>query len=27
LLDVLGPNEREKLLKAFVGRMFTPSPE
>jgi len=27
LLDVLGPNEREKLLKAFVGRMFTPTPE
>ena len=27
LLNQLGPREREKLLIAFVGRMFTPSPE
>lgn len=27
LLDLLGPKEREKLLLAFVGRLFTPSPE
>jgi hypothetical protein len=27
LLDLLGPREREKLLVAFVGKMFTPKPE